>query len=73
LKQKVTEVRSFAGNLKNKKRKILLCGSSHGRGIGPVPQETLGSKFEVCNIFKPNAPLAEVVEDLGQLSEGLTK
>jgi hypothetical protein len=33
-------------------------------------KETLGSKFEVCSIFKPNAPLAE---DLGQPGKGLTE
>jgi hypothetical protein len=32
-------------------------GSSHGREIGPMFQENLESKFDMCNIFKPNAPL----------------
>jgi hypothetical protein len=50
MKQKVTEGRSFIGNLK---RKILLLGSSHGRGIGPMLQENLCSNFEVSSIFKP--------------------
>jgi hypothetical protein len=35
--------------------------------------ENLGSKFEVCSIFKPNAPLANVVEDVRKLSEDLIK
>jgi hypothetical protein len=55
------------------KRKILLLGSSHGRGIGPMPQETLGSNFEVSSIVKPNAPLAKAVEDLVKLGKGLAK
>jgi hypothetical protein len=63
LKLKVTECRSSTRNLESKKRKILL-----GRRIGPVLQETLGSKFEVCSTFKPNVPLAEVVEDWGKLA-----
>jgi hypothetical protein len=29
------------------KRKILLLGSSHGRGIGPMLQENLGAKFDI--------------------------
>jgi hypothetical protein len=33
----------------------------------------LGSKFDICSIFKPNAPLANVVEDLGKLGKDLTK
>jgi hypothetical protein len=27
----------------------------------------------VFSIFKPNAPLAQIVEDIGKLDEGLTK
>jgi hypothetical protein len=27
----------------------------------------------VCSIFKPNAPLAKVAEDIGELRKGLTK
>jgi hypothetical protein len=36
-------------------------------------QENLGSKFEVCSIFKPNIPLANVVEDVRKLGKDLTK
>jgi hypothetical protein len=72
LKQKIIQGRSLAGNLKSKKRKIFL-ESSNGRVIGPMLQETLGCKFEVCSIFNPNAPLAKVSEDLGKLDKGLTK
>jgi hypothetical protein len=49
----------------NLKRKILLLQSSHGKGIGPMLQETLGSSIEVSSIVKPNASLANVVDDLG--------
>jgi hypothetical protein len=52
---------------------MYLLGSSHGRGIGPMLQENLGSKFDICSIFKPNAPLANVVENLGKLGKDLTK
>jgi len=50
--------------LERKERKIVLVGSSHGREMGTMLQENLGSKFEVCSIFKPNAPLAKVAEDV---------
>jgi hypothetical protein len=59
---------------KNKsKRKILLLGSIHAREIGPLLLENLGSKFDICSIFKPIAPLSNVVEDLGMLGKDLTK
>jgi hypothetical protein len=36
-------------------------------------QENLGTKFDIVSIFKPNASLAKVVEDLGKLGNGITK
>jgi hypothetical protein len=36
-------------------------------------QENLGSKFEVCSIFKPNTPLVNVVEDGRKFGKDLTK
>jgi hypothetical protein len=36
-------------------------------------KENLGTKFDICSTFKPNAPLAKVVEDTGELGKGLTK
>jgi hypothetical protein len=35
-------------------------------------QENLGTKFDVCSIFKPNAPFAKVV-DIRKLGKGLAK
>jgi hypothetical protein len=72
LKHECREVKSFAGKTESK-RKILLLGSSHGREIGPMLQENLGTKFDTVSIFKPNAPLEKVAEDLGKLGKGLTK
>jgi hypothetical protein len=34
MKAKGQEVRMLAGKLENKRRKVLLLGSNHGRGIG---------------------------------------
>jgi len=36
-------------------------------------QENLVLKFEVCSIFKPNSPLANVIEDVRKLGKDLTK
>jgi hypothetical protein len=57
----------------DRKKKILLLGSSNRRIIGSMLKENLGIKFDIVSIFKPNAPLAKVVEDLGKLGKGLTK
>jgi hypothetical protein len=48
-------------------------GSSHGQEIGPMLQEHLGTNYKVTSIFKPNAPLANVVEDPRKLGKNLTK
>jgi hypothetical protein len=59
---------------KNKnERKVLLLGSSHVREIGLMLQEILGTKFDVCSIFKANASFAKVVEDIGKHGKGITK
>jgi hypothetical protein len=71
LKHGGREQKSFTEKNKSK-RKIYLLGSSYGRGIGPMLQENLGSKFDICSIFKPNAPPANV-EDLGKFGKDLTK
>jgi hypothetical protein len=73
LKQKVSGVITSVGKFERKKRKIVLLGGSHGRGMGPMLQENLGSSFEVYSIFKPSAPPAKVVEDVGKLSKDFTK
>jgi glycerol dehydrogenase-like iron-containing ADH family enzyme len=70
LKQKDRGVNTSVVNLE---RKIVLLGSSYGKGMGQMLQENLGSKFEVFSIFKPNAPLANVVEDVRKLSKDLNK
>jgi hypothetical protein len=36
-------------------------------------QEILSKEYEVTSIFKPNFPLANVVEDLTNLGKDLTK
>lgn len=56
-----------------KRRKVLLLGSSHGRGVGQLLQEELGSKYQVTNFFKPSASLSQVVEDIGSLCKDFGK
>ena len=38
-----------------------------GGETGPMLQEHLGTEYEITSIFKFNAPLANVSEDLGKL------
>jgi hypothetical protein len=66
-KHKGRELKSFS--VKTGKKKILLLGSSIDMEIGPTLEENLGTKFDVCSIFKPNAPLAKVA-DIGKLGKG---
>jgi hypothetical protein len=54
-------------NITGNKNKIVLLGSSHTRKIEPMLGETLGKKFDIFNIVKPNVPLTNVVEDLSKL------
>jgi hypothetical protein len=69
LKHKDRELKAFAVKKEQKKRKILLLGSSHGREIDFILQENQGTKFDVCSIFKPNASLAKVVENIAKLGK----
>jgi glutamate racemase len=55
------------------KCKILVLGSSHGRGIGQRLQNALGDAYAVTSTFKPNADLSNVTEDIGNLCKSLTK
>jgi glycerol dehydrogenase-like iron-containing ADH family enzyme len=73
LKQKVSGVNTSVAKLQRKETKIVLFGNSHGRGMGPMFQENVGSKFEVYSTYKPNAPLAKVDEDVRKLGKDLTK
>lgn len=55
------------------KSKVLLLGSSHGRGIASLLKEDLGNHFDVLGIVKPSAGLSHVTEDLVKLTSGFTK
>jgi hypothetical protein len=55
------------------KRYILVVGSSHGRDNGQRLQNAIGDTYALTSIFKPNADLSNVTEDIGNLCKGLTK
>jgi hypothetical protein len=55
------------------KRKILVLGSSHGRGIGQRLQKAMGDEYAVTSIFKPNADLGNVTRDIGKLCKDFGK
>jgi hypothetical protein len=69
LKHGDNEMKPLAGKIKSHKRKILLLRSSHVRQVGPILQEHLGTEYVVISTFKPNASLANVVEDLRKLGK----
>jgi hypothetical protein len=50
-----------------------LLGSSHGIEVGPMLLEHLSTEYIVTSIFKPNAPLANIVEDLWKLGKDFNK
>jgi hypothetical protein len=73
LEQKDRGVNIHVGNLERKKEKEdSIAWKQSWEGMGQMLQENLVSKFKVCSIFKPNAPL-EIVEDVGKLGKDLTK
>lgn len=45
----------------NRKNKVLVLADSHGRGCWDLLNKKLNNEFEVSVVFKPNAPLKEVV------------
>lgn len=57
----------------NRKKKVLLLGSSHGRGVGQQLQEVLGSEYQVTSIVKPSAGLAQVTCNIGELCRNFSK
>jgi hypothetical protein len=66
-------LRQRDGGVNTSVGKIVLLGSSHERGMQQMLKENLGSKFEVHSTFKPNAPLAKLVEVVRKLGKDLTK
>jgi hypothetical protein len=61
------------GKTKSQEWEILLFGSSHEWEFEPMLQEHLGTVYEIVSILKPNAPLCNVTENLGNLGNDLTK
>ena len=47
---------------------MLVLTDSHGRGSGAVLNECLGSNFDVFVLCKPDAGLAESINDVERLS-----
>jgi hypothetical protein len=66
--RKIKSVTDVTGS----RNKILLLGSSHARKTAHMIGKTLGKKFDIFGIVKPNAPLANVVENLGKLGKNCT-
>jgi hypothetical protein len=65
--------RNNSSNSKCSTKKVLLLGSSHGRGLREHLHSILGDEYMVTNIFTPSATLGNVVEELKELSKDFTK
>ena len=66
------KVKPLVGEKKIRKGRFFLLGSS-GREIGPMLEEHLGTEYKITSIIKPNAPLANVIEDPEKLGNDLTR
>jgi trans-2-enoyl-CoA reductase len=51
----VSNNNNSSSNIKCNIKKVLLLGSSHGRGLRERLHSILGDEYMVTNIFKPNA------------------
>ncbi|XP_072152444.1 uncharacterized protein [Bemisia tabaci] len=57
------------------KRNLLLLSASHGRGLSFIFKDILGSNsnFNIISIFKPNAMIEHVIENLEDLTKNFTE
>lgn len=67
------ESQSKSGKKVTRKKRVLLLGSSHGRGVGQLVQEKLGAGYQVTSFVKPSASLSQVTESLGKLCQDFDK
>ena len=58
---------------KKSEKEDFILGSSQVRESGPTLKEHLGTEYEITSIFKHNAHLTNVAEDLGKLGDNLIK
>lgn len=54
------------------KKKLLFLADSHGRYCAEKLTRDLGHEYDVCTIFKPNAKLNQVIEDIDKLTKDFT-
>ena len=59
-------------NTLSQKQKIILLADSHGRNLSSHLREILPSKYSITGIFKPNARMADVIEELDSHTKELT-
>lgn len=68
---KILHCTNFAHqNLNQKNRRVLILGDSHGRNLGNLLN--LKCSFSVLNIFKPNAKLCNVLQDVDSHTKDFT-
>ncbi|KAK9728121.1 hypothetical protein QE152_g18109 [Popillia japonica] len=73
--QSQTENISYKCNSKNKsnQNRVLLLGDSHSRNMTHLLTKHISGNTVISTIFKPNAPLKHVIEDVENLTRSFTK
>jgi hypothetical protein len=71
LKHESKKIKSVLEKISSK-NKILLLGSSHAREVGPMLKDSVGKRFDIVSIVKPNAALTNAAEDLSKLGKDCT-
>nr|XP_018907089.1 PREDICTED: uncharacterized protein LOC109037050 [Bemisia tabaci] len=55
------------------KRNLLILSASHGRGLSNIFKDSLGSNISITSIFKPNAKIEQVIENLKDLTKNFNE
>lgn len=72
-KDKLEKDKCVLKSKKAKKRKDFLLSDSHGRRMSRLLSGSLGPNFSVTSLFKPNAKLSQVFENVASMTRDFSK